>query len=435
VISSDLKTVTPEIALTVVDAFGRERQVAVRSRRFNIGRSPDNDLVIDDPGISRRHSLIECFEGVIQISDCGSQQGTYVNGRQVVGAVPLKDGDRISIGPTSDIRIHITAKIPVSTPSLSQTPTPPSPRRAEESAPGRDSLNNWFSFPVIMVAAIAVFLIAGGLLIAYYRSIDHNGTINPGNENGQIADTGGNEEKEDEKPDTDTNSTKGQISIEEIEKASEEIVHRISSDDKPYVFPESALIDIRRKLEQYRTSAVAKGAVGFIDRHRAEIAAMAHQEGIEPDLVIYTSLAEAITRGAGKDPAQIVRSVLPDLLWLRATFGSGLADGSLIIVAAYRMGVGTKKTHPLLATMRRIVKNPLVERNVWYLYEHGGIDAQTYDFVISFLAIGVLAQNPAQFDVAVKEEPQRHKDTKVISALCVFVPLWFPSDTGIKVAD
>jgi hypothetical protein len=88
------------------------------------------------------------------------------------------------------------------------------------------------------------------------------------------------------------------------------------------------------------------------------------------------------------------------MLSLKKTLGTESADKSLILVAAYRMGGGTKKSHPLLQTMRRLVKNPLTDRNVWYLREHGGLDDQAYHFVVSFLALGVIAENPRRFGIA-----------------------------------
>ena len=83
-----------EIALTIYDLeTGEEERVNVDSRRFSIGRLPENDLVIEDTSLSRRHALIETVDGSVIVSDCGSQNGTFVNGKRVVGAVELHDGD------------------------------------------------------------------------------------------------------------------------------------------------------------------------------------------------------------------------------------------------------------------------------------------------------------------------------------------------------
>ncbi|HVF90418.1 MAG TPA: hypothetical protein VNH22_10150, partial [Blastocatellia bacterium] len=100
------------------------------------------------------------------------------------------------------------------------------------------------------------------------------------------------------------------------------------------------------------------------------------------------------------EPSATALAIMPELLSLKATFGTEMADKSLILVAAYRMGGGTRKSHPLLATMRRLVNNPLRDRNVWYLHERGGLDADVYNFVLSFIALGIIAQNPSQYGIA-----------------------------------
>ncbi|HWC22963.1 MAG TPA: FhaA domain-containing protein [Flexivirga sp.] len=68
-----------------------------------IGRDDDADILLDDPGISRRHSEIRItYDGphqVITIRDLGSTNGTFVNG-DPVGTTHLSEGDRITVGRT-----------------------------------------------------------------------------------------------------------------------------------------------------------------------------------------------------------------------------------------------------------------------------------------------------------------------------------------------
>jgi adenylate cyclase len=64
-----------------------------------VGRSSENDLVLDDPTLSRRHCLIQVGNsGAIWLSDRDSANGTFVNGARVTGAVELNDRDEIKIG-------------------------------------------------------------------------------------------------------------------------------------------------------------------------------------------------------------------------------------------------------------------------------------------------------------------------------------------------
>jgi len=63
-----------------------------------VGRGNDVQLRVDDPGISRRHFVIE-LDPVPVIRDLGSTNGTLVDDELIVEAV-LQDGSRISIGST-----------------------------------------------------------------------------------------------------------------------------------------------------------------------------------------------------------------------------------------------------------------------------------------------------------------------------------------------
>ena len=50
---------------------------------FMIGRSSINDMVVDEPGVSRQHAGIRGGADGYWISDLGSRNGTFVNGEQV----------------------------------------------------------------------------------------------------------------------------------------------------------------------------------------------------------------------------------------------------------------------------------------------------------------------------------------------------------------
>jgi pSer/pThr/pTyr-binding forkhead associated (FHA) protein len=66
-------------------------------KRITIGRTPDNDIVLDNRGVSRRHAQIEFNDNQALIIDNESLNGTFVNSRRVSEEV-LKDNDAINIG-------------------------------------------------------------------------------------------------------------------------------------------------------------------------------------------------------------------------------------------------------------------------------------------------------------------------------------------------
>jgi pSer/pThr/pTyr-binding forkhead associated (FHA) protein len=64
------------------------------------GRSEGSDLVIDSPGVSRRHARIMRVKNGYQLEDLGSSNGTYVNGNRLITAHLLQRGDVIRLGGT-----------------------------------------------------------------------------------------------------------------------------------------------------------------------------------------------------------------------------------------------------------------------------------------------------------------------------------------------
>ncbi len=64
---------------------------------FKVGRTPDNDIAIDNLAVSRLHAIIEEDKGEFYIKDCDSLNGTIVNGNPV-GRAALNAGDKIQIG-------------------------------------------------------------------------------------------------------------------------------------------------------------------------------------------------------------------------------------------------------------------------------------------------------------------------------------------------
>ncbi|WP_125775704.1 FhaA domain-containing protein [Antribacter gilvus] len=64
-----------------------------------IGRDAEADIVVDDPGVSRRHLEIRVTPDGVIATDLGSTNGLYVEGHQVPAAT-LLDGNTLTIGRT-----------------------------------------------------------------------------------------------------------------------------------------------------------------------------------------------------------------------------------------------------------------------------------------------------------------------------------------------
>ena len=77
------------------------RTYSLASARLLMGRESKNDIVVHDINASRTHAELR-FEpqGVWTITDLGSTNGTFVNGREI-GTQLLREGDHITIGMTN----------------------------------------------------------------------------------------------------------------------------------------------------------------------------------------------------------------------------------------------------------------------------------------------------------------------------------------------
>jgi hypothetical protein len=73
----------------------------------SVGRSGDNDIVLDSPDVSRRHARIECGPGRIRVFDLNSTNGTRVNG-DPIRVADVDNGDEIAFGgQRMSIEIHL----------------------------------------------------------------------------------------------------------------------------------------------------------------------------------------------------------------------------------------------------------------------------------------------------------------------------------------
>jgi FHA domain len=81
---------------------GPNGRTALGPATLTIGRTPDNQLVVNDPKTSSHHAEIRPDGQGYSITDLGSTNGTFVNGQRLTPHVPrqLNTGDAIRIGDT-----------------------------------------------------------------------------------------------------------------------------------------------------------------------------------------------------------------------------------------------------------------------------------------------------------------------------------------------
>ena len=124
---------------------------------LTLGREPATaDVVIPDPGVSRRHARVLAHDGEVIVEDLGSSNGTYVNGHRITGPVPLGPADELQLGDTV---VGIRSATPAA-------PIRPAPRRL---APPPHQPGNIPALAALFLGPLSillVFLSTGGFFIA-----------------------------------------------------------------------------------------------------------------------------------------------------------------------------------------------------------------------------------------------------------------------------
>src|SRR5438552_6262510 len=77
------------------------RTYPLRGPALTVGRYAECDIQIKDRQVSGRHATILRAGDAYYLSDLGSSNGTFVNGKQITESTQLRDGDVIDLcGPT-----------------------------------------------------------------------------------------------------------------------------------------------------------------------------------------------------------------------------------------------------------------------------------------------------------------------------------------------
>jgi len=85
--------------VVIIGGNNRGKEYPLQMRDNSLGRGVDNDVILADIAVSRKHTLI-CYEGGgFVLRDLGSGNGTLLNGKRVDSHL-LQDGDQLELGNT-----------------------------------------------------------------------------------------------------------------------------------------------------------------------------------------------------------------------------------------------------------------------------------------------------------------------------------------------
>lgn len=98
-----------DVKLVIAGGRHAGMEIPVTEPKFLIGRKDDCQLRPLSKLVSRKHCAISVEAESVAIEDCGSTNGTFVNGEQIQGRCELADGDRIKVGAL-ELEIRLTPK-------------------------------------------------------------------------------------------------------------------------------------------------------------------------------------------------------------------------------------------------------------------------------------------------------------------------------------
>jgi hypothetical protein len=82
------------------------RPLLLGSRHVRLGRRPECDLAVPDPGVSRRHASLYRRIAGWYLVDHGSTNGTFINGNRIKAPAKLASGDEIQLGRRVRLRFE-----------------------------------------------------------------------------------------------------------------------------------------------------------------------------------------------------------------------------------------------------------------------------------------------------------------------------------------
>jgi len=181
---------TPLLKLTMQQGPRPEQTFELFKDVYTLGREAGNDIIINDPQVSRHHVRLTLRGDSYIMEDLGSTNGTFVNGRRITGATTLSPGDVVGLGDTVvlavsgafDAAATQMSRAPQTAPSMQAArPPAPAPSQPPPAAPPRpqaapaaqaDTSQNRQRMLVIGCAALTLLVIICMMALVAWSFLD-----------------------------------------------------------------------------------------------------------------------------------------------------------------------------------------------------------------------------------------------------------------------
>ena len=422
-----------ELWLNYTDERGEPRRVSLNDELFTIGRHPENDLCIPDSRLSREHVRIENYADNFYVSDSGSSNGTTLNGAPLKSSTALKNGDRLNLGGAVEIKVeagsgnHDSYQARAAQNQYSSNDKGASSPNIETSSQGSTASSNADGIPTAVfwlapVFGFIVLLFLGGLFYAFsgkkeVAQTEDLPTYTPKTRPSKSddADDATPRPKKTETPTAANGSTsptpdstgnllpppKTSGDVEKVQQNAGSFLRRIAQSDPRAFLTDKQAEAVNSKISQFKGSSVLAENLKAVKKNAAQFETLASSKNLKAQFLATAALAKiGNTRG---DPLAVAQTMLPILSDLKVTLDNKLADDNLLIIAAYERGAAGK-ARSLQSTLEAIAKqtqsvSPREIRTIWFLKDKGKITDAEYNFALQFIAIGVITQNPKDFNV------------------------------------
>jgi pSer/pThr/pTyr-binding forkhead associated (FHA) protein len=406
---------------------GRSRQVLVDKDKFFIGRTSDNDLMIQNSNLSRRHAQIDRYADIFVISDCGSSNGTLLNGNNLMQPIALKDGDTIVLGGDVEVKVDLETEKPVYDEETEEEfideDDEESAETVVESEETEKKPSNAVVKTLLYTTPVLGALAIGTAGLVIWSSMTPPPTTNTNQEvvlnqtpivTNQIEEEEETPTPDDEKPTRTPRPKKTEepeptntgpkpklnTDMERTKAYSSAFLRTLSpSDDNPFLL-EKELGAVNDKIKSLKNSSALRDNLKSLKQNATAIKSTAENQRLTGAVLGFATLAKM--GDSRSDVAAQATSLAPSLSSYTVTIGGGSANDYLLLLSAHEQGIEPGKVDEILGRLSTKLNEPVQSiRTFWKLREHDEINQATYDFIIRFIALGTIAQSPKDFGVNV----------------------------------
>lgn len=416
-----------EFWLKFTDEAGKAKRVLVEQDRFVVGRHSGNSLSIANEKLSREHIKIERFGDIYIVSDCGSSNGTTLNGTDLTEPVALKNNDKLNLGGGFEIEIEVVSDDPNAADSSANedenddndVETSVGANAASSSAAAGGSSIPMSFFWLAPVFGLLVLMFVGGLFIAFsgkpkteVAQKDEGFTLTKTPRESSTDETPTPKKQSSSKSvDDDTSPTieptnslstpKVSSEIEKVRQNSSLFLRAIALNDPKAYLEDKQIEMVNKQISQFKSSTALADNLKNIKKNAAEFETLANSKNLKPQFLAIAALAK-IGNATG-NPLEVAKTMLPVLGELKVTLDNNLADDNLLIIAGYDTGAAGKPRalQSIIEGLSKKTDNASAReiRTIWFLKDKGKITDAEFEFALRFLAIGTISQNPSNFNV------------------------------------